>query len=314
MIRAFVRTGFAGLLLLILATAASRAQEPSPPPPLAQTSPAAATPAATTSAMATATQEGSAPPAAPLEPKLSWSSVRVNGPYIAMTFDDGPSAKLTPELLDILAQRHMHVTFFVVGTNAAAHPEILRRAVAEGHEVGNHSWDHPDFARKSEEEVRSQLDRTQDAIKVALGHPPTLFRPPYGSLTKDQKKWISRDYGYKIILWSVDPLDWRRPGPEIIHHRIVDATHPGAIILSHDIHPGTIEAMPATFDDLLAKGYKFVTVSELLAMELPPEPKRVHAHAPAPASSAEPEESATPTPARTPAGPPMPEKITGSPQ
>jgi peptidoglycan/xylan/chitin deacetylase (PgdA/CDA1 family) len=310
MIRAFVRTGFAGFLLLTLATAASHAQEPSPPPPLAQTP--TATPAPAASATATATPDASASPAAPLEPKISWSSVRVNGPYIAMTFDDGPSAKLTPQLLDILAQRHMHVTFFVVGTNAAAHPEILRRAEAEGHEIGNHSWDHPDLARKSEEEVRSQLDRTQDAIKVALGHPPTLFRPPYGSLTKDQKKWINHDYGYKIILWTVDPLDWRRPGPEIIHHRIVDATRPGYIILSHDIHPGTIEAMPETFDDLLAKGYKFVTVSELIAMELPPDPKRVHA--PAPAYSAKSAGSAVPTPARTPAGPPMPEKINGSPE
>ena len=119
--------------------------------------------------------------------------------------------------------------------------------------------------------MRSQLNRTSDVIAKAIGKAPNLMRPPYGAITAEQKKWIHNDLGYKIILWDVDPLDWKRPGPEAVHQRIVKDTRAGSIMLSHDIHPGTVEAMPATLDELLAKGFKFVTVSELLAMELPPE-------------------------------------------
>jgi peptidoglycan/xylan/chitin deacetylase (PgdA/CDA1 family) len=281
---------------LLAAALLAQAQEPATTPaPVAVISPAVA---------AVETH-----PAAASEPQITWSSVRVNGPYIAMTFDDGPSAKLTPKLLDLLAERHIHVTFFLIGENAKAHPEIVKREKAEGHEVGNHSWDHPDLAKKSEEIVRSQLDRTNDAIAEALGQPPTLFRPPYGSLTKEQRKWIAKDYGFKIILWSVDPLDWKRPGPEIVHQRIVQGARNGAIILSHDIHPGTVEAMPATLDDLLGKGFKFVTVSELIAMQLPPAPK-TGAAAKA-ETAAVPPEDAGPKAAPTPK---LPDKITGSPQ
>ncbi len=265
----------------------------------------AATPAATPLASPTASPAESI--LASADPQITWSSVRVDGPYIAMTFDDGPSAKLTPKLLDLLAARHIHVTFFLVGENAKAHPEIVKREIAEGHEVGNHSWDHPDLAKKGEDFVRSQLDRTSDAIKEAIGTAPTLMRPPYGSLTREQRKWVAADYGFKIILWSVDPLDWKRPGPEIVHQRIVEGARNGAIILSHDIHPGTVEAMPATLDDLLGKGFKFVTVSELIAMQLPPTSK--------PAAKADTESTATKphaTHARPSPTPRLPEKITGT--
>lgn len=242
------------------------------------------------------------PAPAPHAPQITWSSVRVKEPFIAMTFDDGPSATLTPKLLDLLKERHLHVTFFVLGENVKAHPEILRRAVAEGHEIGNHSWDHPVLSRMSDEAVRSQLNRTRDQITAATGRPVTLMRPPYGAITPEQKKWFHDDLGYKIILWAVDPLDWRRPGPEAVHQRIVKETHDGSIILSHDIHPGTVEAMPATLDDLLGKGFKFVTVSELLAMELPPE--AMPRPTPHPAKPA-------PKPSALPPG--LPETINGAP-
>ena len=119
-------------------------------------------------------------PAPPKEPAITFSSVHVDGPYIAMTFDDGPSAVLTPKLLDVLAARHIKATFFVLGENIAEHPEIVARAAREGHEIGNHSWSHPNFAKMSLESIRSQLQRTDDAIKNATGNRPTLFRPPYG--------------------------------------------------------------------------------------------------------------------------------------
>jgi peptidoglycan-N-acetylglucosamine deacetylase len=209
------------------------------------------------------------------EPPITFNSVHVDGPYIAMTFDDGPSAMLTPKLLDILAAHHIKATFFVLGEMVAEHPEILARAVQEGHEIASHSWSHPNLAKMSLEGVRSQLQRTDDEIKSATGKRPTLFRPPYGSITEREKRWIHDEFGYDIILWDVDPLDWKRPGPAVVRSRILKETRPGSIVLSHDIHPGTIEAMPSTFDQLEAKGFKFVTVSELLGMATPetPHPK-----------------------------------------
>src|SRR6267378_5880945 len=214
---------------------------------------------------ASPTEKPKAPPASP-EAKITVSSVQVDGPYIALTFDDGPIEKLTPRLLDLLSQHHIHATFFVIGENVAQHPEIVERAAREGHEIGNHSWSHPNFGKMSEESVRSQLRRTDDAIKNATGKRPTLMRPPYGSITDREKHWIHDEFGYDIILWDVDPYDWKRPGPAVVRAGILKETRPGSIVLSHDIHPGTIEAMPSTFDELEAKGFKFVTVSELIRM------------------------------------------------
>jgi peptidoglycan/xylan/chitin deacetylase (PgdA/CDA1 family) len=204
--------------------------------------------------------------ATPEEPGITFNSVHVDGPYIAMTFDDGPSATLTPKLLDLLAAHHIKATFFVIGENVAEHPEIVARAAREGHEIGNHSWSHPNFGKMSDDGVRRQLQQTDDAIKNATGNRPTLMRPPYGSITTREKRWIHDEFGYDIILWDVDPYDWKRPGPAVVRARILKETRPGSIVLSHDIHPGTIEAMPSTFDELEAKGFKFVTVSELIRM------------------------------------------------
>jgi peptidoglycan-N-acetylglucosamine deacetylase len=221
-------------------------------------------------------------PARSAEPKLTISSVHVDGPFIALTFDDGPNEKLTPRLLDLLAQHHIHATFFVVGENAAQYPEILQRAVREGHEIGNHSWSHPNFAKMSEDAVRSQVKRTEDAIVSAIGARPTLLRPPYGSITTRQKHWLHDELGYEIILWAVDPLDWKNPGPSVVTNRILKETQPGSIVLAHDIHAQTIAAMPETLRELEEKGFKFVTVSELLKMQTAapaPPPKPVSASA-----------------------------------
>jgi peptidoglycan/xylan/chitin deacetylase (PgdA/CDA1 family) len=205
----------------------------------------------------------------PAPPRLSFNYVHVDGTYIAMTFDDGPSEKLTPKLLDLLAAHNIKATFFVIGENLAEHPEIVSRAAREGHEIGNHSWSHPNLGKMSDEAVRRQLRQTDDAIRQATGKRPTLMRPPYGSLSQRQKQWIHDEFGYRIVLWDVDPLDWKRPGPTVISHRILSETRPGSIVLSHDIHPGTIEAMHDTLDQLEAKGFKFVTVSELITMAKP---------------------------------------------
>ena len=232
----------------------------------------------------------------PTPPQITFNSVYVDGPYIALTFDDGPNPTLTPKLLDLLAAHHMKATFFVVGQNAADHPEILRRAVRAGHEIANHSWSHPNFAKMSDEAVRHELQKTDDAISAAIGKRPTLLRPPYGNITANQKRWIHNEFGYRIIIWDVDPLDWKRPGPSVVTSRILKETHAGSIVLAHDIHPPTIEAMVATLNQLEAKGFKSVTVTDLLAMAKPkpsPSPRASTTPAASPASVSTPPVSAS---------------------
>src|SRR6184192_780760 len=231
---------------------------------------------------------------------ITFSSVHVDEPYIALTFDDGPSAKLTPKLLDLLAAHHIKATFFVIGENVAEHPEIVAREMREGHEVANHSWSHPNFGKMSDEGIRSQLQQTDDVIKNATGKRPTLLRPPYGSITAREKRWIHDEFGYEIILWDVDPYDWKRPGPAVVRARILKETRPGSIVLSHDIHPGTIEAMPSTFDELEAKGFKFVTVSELIRMAAA---RPSHA-TPQPGGNVPPSATGSPSPTPSPASSP----------
>lgn len=241
--------------------------------------------------------------AKPAGPQITYNSVDVDGPYIAITFDDGPHGTLTPKLLDMLAARKMKATFFVVGQCAAEYPEIVRRAAREGHEIANHSWSHPDLGKMSDDGVRSQLQRTDDVIKAAIGVRPAVMRPPYGSITPRQKHWVHEDFGYKTIIWDVDPFDWKRPGPGVVRDRIVNQTRPGSIILVHDIHPASIEAMPGTLDQLQARGFKFVTVSELLAMARPPPPKPAPTKAPVAGAPAGAPGTRTALPASSPAPP-----------
>ena len=214
------------------------------------------------------------PTPSPAKP-TTYAQIRVDQPYIAMTFDDGPSAENTPRLLEILKQRNIKATFFLIGQNVAANPDIVRRILADGHEVGNHSWTHPQLSKLSDDRVTAEITKTQDAIKDASGYSPTLLRPPYGAITPRQREWISNQFGLNIILWSVDPFDWKRPGASVITQRILSQVRPGAIILSHDIHKQTVDAMPATLDALITKGYKFVTVSQLIAMNKPKPPPTV---------------------------------------
>lgn len=220
-----------------------------------------------------------APRAIPVEPaparpaKISFSQCNVDGPYVALTFDDGPHATNTPRLLEMLKQRNVKATFFCVGQCVAEYPEIARRIVDEGHEIASHSWSHPNLIPMRESSVRDQLERTHQVIKQATGVEVKNFRPPYGNFTQRQRNWAHAAYGYRIIMWDVDPLDWKVRRASHVENEIVSRTRPGSIILAHDIHKSTVDAMPATLDTLLAKGFKFVTVAELLAMDRPVAPK-----------------------------------------
>ena len=197
--------------------------------------------------------------------QVSFSRVNTSSPYIAITFDDGPHPLHTPRLLDMLRERNISATFYVVGTNTRAHPHLIRRMIAEGHEIGNHTWNHQNLTKISEGAVIKQLEDTKSAIVSACGVSPRTMRPPYGALTTSQRQMIKARFGYPTILWDVDPEDWKRPGSSVVANRIVSNTRGGSIVLAHDIHQGTIDAMPAALDGLLAKGYTFVTVSQLLS-------------------------------------------------
>jgi peptidoglycan/xylan/chitin deacetylase (PgdA/CDA1 family) len=239
------------------------------------------------SVLATAGEDANSAPSptpSPAKP-ATYAQVRVDQPYIAMTFDDGPSTENTPRLLEILKQRNIKATFFLIGQNAEANPDLVRRILAEGHEIGNHSWTHPQLSKLSDDRVTAEITKTQDAIKDASGYTPTLLRPPYGAITPRQREWIANQFGLNIILWSVDPFDWKRPGASVISQRILSQVRPGAIILSHDIHKQTVDAMPATLDALIAKGYKFLTVSQLIAMNKPKPPSTESADAERPRST-----------------------------
>ena len=198
---------------------------------------------------------------------LSFSRVKVPGNYIAMTFDDGPHPHNTPRLLDMLRARNIKATFFVVGNCVDLYPQVVRRTVAEGHEIGNHSYTHRLLTKCSDAEMLSEISRCRDAVLRAANYQQRVLRPPYGSLTQRQRELVHSTFGFPSILWSVDPLDWKRPGPSVVTSRILAGTTAGAIILAHDLHAPSVDAMPATLDGLLARGFQFVTVSQLLAMK-----------------------------------------------
>lgn len=207
------------------------------------------------------------PSVPPAGARVSYSQVNITQPVVAMTFDDGPHPSLTPKLLDLLKERNIKCTFFLIGQNVKAYPQIVRRIIAEGHEIGAHTYTHCSLTSRSDAQIRSELQRSEEVLMAAANYRPQLVRPPYGAINTRIKQLMFSEFGYSTIMWSVDPQDWRRPGVSVVTSRLVNGARPGAIMLAHDIHPPTLQAMPAMFDQLLAKGFQFVTVSQLLNME-----------------------------------------------
>lgn len=194
------------------------------------------------------------------------NQVRTERAEVALTFDDGPHPQHTPVLLDILAARRQRATFYVIGRLVERYPDIARRIVAEGHELGNHTWTHPTLSRLGDAAVLREIDRTQEVIWRTVGHVPVTMRPPYGAFSQRQSRMLAEARNLPTIIWSVDPQDWRRPGPSVVADRMVRGARPGAIILAHDIHAPTIRAVPAALDGLLARGLTSVTLSELAGL------------------------------------------------
>ena len=184
-------------------------------------------------------------------------------PMIALTFDDGPS-KHTSRLLDIFATHGGKGTFFVVGNVLDGRAETLQRMAGDGHEIAGHSWNHRQLTKLSAEELTDQIMTTRAKIYEITGVDTTLIRPPYGSYNNDTKS-VCANLGIIMVNWSVDTLDWKYKDSNRIYNTIMNEVKDGSIILCHDLHATTVDAMERVIPDLIAQGYQLVTVSELLA-------------------------------------------------
>lgn len=183
-------------------------------------------------------------------------------PRVALTFDDGPAAN-TNRLLDTLAQYNAKATFFTIGSSVDASPSTVARTLNEGHAVGNHTYNHPDLTTLGADEVRNELSQGNQAIANATGgHTPTMLRPPYGA-TNHTVNNIAAEFGMANIIWSVDTRDWQDRDSALVCNRAVTNAYDGAVILLHDLHATSVDAMPCILDSLSSQGYEFVTAEQL---------------------------------------------------
>ncbi|MBA2949487.1 glycosyltransferase [Streptomyces himalayensis] len=192
---------------------------------------------------------------------------------LVLTFDDGPDPEWTPKVLDVLAEHDAHAVFFITGTMASRYPELVRRMVAEGHEIGLHTFNHPDLSYQSKRRIDWELSQNQLALAGAAGIRTSLFRPPYSSFSAamDNASWPVTEYiggrGYITVVNNTDSEDWRRPGVDEIIRRATPKGDRGAIVLMHDSggdRSQTVAALDRFLPELKAKGYEFDNLTEAL--------------------------------------------------
>ena len=190
---------------------------------------------------------------------------------VALTFDDGPDNKFTPQVLDALKKAGVKATFCVVGNRVKAHPEIMKRIIKEGHAIANHSYSHPNFPKLKIEEFRNQITNTDKIIHKVTGYKTSIVRPPYGSINEEEIKWLAHEKK-KIVNWDVDSLDWKGLSAEEVSTNILAQVKPGSIILQHSAGgegedlSGTVKALPEIISKLKDDGVKFVTVPDMLGI------------------------------------------------
>jgi peptidoglycan/xylan/chitin deacetylase (PgdA/CDA1 family) len=193
-----------------------------------------------------------APPKAPLPAK-----------YVVLTFDDGPDAAYTPQILKVLAKFDAKATFFEIGENVRKHPELTKQIHAAGHSVENHTWTHADLRKLTATAFRQQVLSTDQAIRAQLGSTPQCLRPPYGAVNATVRQ-RAKALGKDLVVWTVDSRDWTKPGTAAIVQRVVKSVHNGSVILMHDgggNRTETVAALPKILTALKAQGYGFRTLS-----------------------------------------------------
>lgn len=188
------------------------------------------------------------------------------GKVIALTFDDGPNPNTTPTILHTLAENNIKATFFMVGKGAGAYPAIAKQVAAAGHEIGNHSFDHPQLSSLTPAQMTDQITRTSLNIYRATGKLPDFIRPPYGAVSQT----VGATLNMPLIQWDIDTDDWATTNPAAIVSKVQANAHSGAIILMHDTHPQSVAALPGVISYLKQQGYQFKTVNELLGDRLLP--------------------------------------------
>lgn len=187
---------------------------------------------------------------------------------VALTFDDGPHQKYTPGILNILRAYNAKATFFIMGGNAKLNPDLIKKEYEAGHEIANHSYTHPNIAHLSAAAIQKELIKCSELINKIINVYPIVFRPPYGA-TSAAANQVINNMGFKVITWSymINDYDVNKMTPEIISTSVIKNTRPGAVIVMHDGNGNrekTVKALPVILKNLADKGYKFVTVAELL--------------------------------------------------
>jgi len=178
---------------------------------------------------------------------------------IALTFDDGPDPKFTIQILETLDKYDAKATFFMLGSRVEYYPEIAKKVQEAGHELGNHTWTHPDLTKANVEKIRNEINDTSSIIENVTGQKATAFRPPYGAVNKT----VRSQTNLPVVLWDVDTLDWKHRDQNQLLEQVRGATNDGSIILMHDIHQSTADGLDAVLAYLQSEGYTFVKVSEL---------------------------------------------------
>ena len=188
---------------------------------------------------------------------------------IALTFDDGPSCDTTPRILSVLKRYNAKATFFMIGQNAEKYGDLVRQIHEEAHQIGNHTWNHEVCTRVDPETLRSALLRTSEAIQKQCGVSPIIHRPPEGMSNEDSIRLVG-EVGMATIIWSVDPKDWKKRGKELTVQLVLDNTEEGDVVLLHDIHAQTADAVEILVPELIRRGFELVTVEDLAASKHTP--------------------------------------------
>lgn len=179
---------------------------------------------------------------------------------VALTFDDGPHPKFTTQVLDILNEKKVKATFFVVGFRAAILPDLILKIQSQECEIGNHTYNHIDLSETWKENAANELNKCGETIFSITGTYPKIYRPPFGKT----KNYIVQDIEMDKILWDIDSCDWKTPNKDKIIKRVLSSVEDGDIILMHDFYEQTVLSLPEIIDGLLSRGFTLVTVSELM--------------------------------------------------